>query len=308
MKKYLAFEIGGTKQQIALGTADGNVETIETVKLGSYVSATDILTWMESALRDYLRRYEVNAIGVGYGGPVELETGKVIQSMQVPGWEDFELRRWLQEKSSLPCVVVNDSDAAAYGEYLCGAGKGSSRMLYCNVGTGIGGGFCSGSYYCIGSGRGAIEIGHSYVPDWTSSKVRPEKLENICSGMSIEKRLNLPGYIPKNSMLSVFEHISCINLADAVEAGDPFAISEFSKITESIGLALSNAIDILAPDTVVIGGGLANIGVLFIKSIEKEIDSRVYPAFKKHYKIKSSELLDRAVIVGALLCASKQEK
>ncbi|MDR3644303.1 MAG: ROK family protein, partial [Clostridia bacterium] len=204
---YLGVEIGGTKHQIVLGDKNGNVLCIEKGKVVLEEGAQGILRWMADHIPAMIEKAPsfggaVRAIGVGFGGIIETATGRSVASVQVKGWKDFMLKSWFEETFRLPAVVLNDTVAGGYGEYICGAGKGSKSFFYTNIGSGIGGVFIRNGEIYDGNGYGASYLGHTYVPDMiegTSFKQR--KVEELCSGWYIEQRLRSPGYVPKESLI-----------------------------------------------------------------------------------------------------------
>ena len=113
MIRLVGVEIGGTKQQVAVGTAQGEILDRRTVRLGDKTSARDILMWLEDNIREIMDRWEIGGIGVGFGGPLELGRGRVLCSLQVPGWMDFRLKEWFEERFGVPSVIVNDTVLAA---------------------------------------------------------------------------------------------------------------------------------------------------------------------------------------------------
>ena len=124
MNKYIGVEIGGTKQQLAVGYGDGRILDTRSVKLQYKRGAEDILDWLLENIQDLLEKNpDVTRIGVGFGGPLESATGRVLCSLQVPGWKDFSLKTWFEEKFHLPTIVVNDTVAGGIAEIYCGAGR-----------------------------------------------------------------------------------------------------------------------------------------------------------------------------------------
>ena len=301
----IAIEIGGTKQQIAVGETDGTILELRSVKLGSGTNPQNIISWLDGNIADFRKSYPISAISVGYGGPVDLESGTVICSMQVDGWRDIRLRDHFSEKFSLPCCLLNDSDCGGLGELRCGAGRGSRKLFYTNIGTGIGGSILIDGRLYTGSGRGSGEIGHTWTLDYRTGKL--DELENVCSGPAVERALNTKGYVPRDSSLyALLENgsmLCCADLGRAAEQGDAFACRELDNIADSFACAVSAAVSLLAPDCVVIGGGLANMGETLIGRIRDRLSFYSYKAFNGYYTVKKSELLDSAVIVGALAAA-----
>lgn len=314
MEKYLGVEIGGTKQQICVGYGDGTILDRREVKLGK-VTATEILEWIKVNINELMDENEIAGIGVGFGGPLELATGRVLSSLQVPGWEDFKLRDWMQEQWDVNICVANDTFTGGFGELICGAGKGSDRLLYTNIGTGIGGGLYYNGKGYDGSGFGAAYVGNTLIPDWRPGRSPGDvtRTELIVSGSSIVNRLSTPGYVPETSMM--YDVVSSGKgfrvsevLGGSVLAGDEFATEELDRITESFGIALANVLAVTGVTRIVIGGGVANMGDVLMDRIRAKTDEFAFIANKGRYEIRVSELLDDAVLVGALLLAARADE
>lgn len=310
MNKYLGIEIGGTKQQIGIGTEKGEILYSESVKLQYREGAADILEWIQDRTWKLLENYpDICRIGVGFGGPLESVTGRILCSLQVPGWKDFRLKNWFEEKFHMDTCVVNDTVAGGLAELKCGAGAGSDHLFYTNIGTGIGGGlFIHGKYY-DGVGFGASYLGNSLIPDWTVSESgKAIRLELICSGRSIEERLNRPGYLPEHTFLGdrwkEMGRVSCADLGDGVRAGDQFCMEELDRTAESFSIGLANVLALAAPNCIVVGGGVAKMGDILFERLKKFTDRYAFVANQGQYEIRPSKLMDQAVLVGAVLAAA----
>ena len=144
---YLGVEIGGTKQQIAVCDENGRIVEMVSEKVAHENGAVDKLAWLKRKVRLVLEKYpRVKSIGVGFGGPLETKTGRVLISVQVPGWKDFELKTWFEATFGMETIVVVDTVAGGYAELMLGSGKDSSKFFYTNIGTGIGGSFFINGY------------------------------------------------------------------------------------------------------------------------------------------------------------------
>jgi len=125
---FIGVEIGGTKQQIAVCDEAGQIVRMESERVVLVSGAPDICAWIEKTIDKLLEEFPtVRAIGVGFGGPLESATGRCIMSLQVPGWENFELKTWLEEKYPLPVTVVNDTVAGGYA--LATGGDGDAVRM-----------------------------------------------------------------------------------------------------------------------------------------------------------------------------------
>jgi glucokinase len=201
---YIGVEIGASKVQAALGYGDASIISVSKHRVVLEDGAQGILNWLRDEIPAIIRAAgdsRVAAIGVGFGGILESSTGVSLVSVQVEGWKDFSVKDWFEKTFGLPAVVLNDTVAGGCGEYLCSKEK-PGIFFYTNIGSGIGGCLLLNGRYFDGSGRGGVYFGHTYVPDWTVTKAGAyTKVETLCSGFGIERRLNSPGYVPERSLL-----------------------------------------------------------------------------------------------------------
>ena len=313
-KHILAIEIGGTKLQASLGLSDGTV--LETVRGTVEVDegAQGILQWFEESIPSLLEQSTSppEAIGVGFGGPVDSATGEVLVSHQIQGWEGIQLKSWFEEKFGLPTLVANDSNAAGWAEYCLGAGKGTDNFVYMNIGSGIGGALIINGQLYNGQGRGAGENGHTYVPDWTvETPGAYDKLENICSGWSIEQRIRGWSSLEEDTALYAMTqgepaNLTCAMLGKAAMQGDAVAIAELDQVAESIAVALCNVLALLHPEKIAVGGGVALLGEPLFTPLQRHVDDLVFGLYKGHFEIVPCELNEAVVIAGALLLAGQE--
>jgi glucokinase len=313
-KLYLGVEIGATKQQVAISNAEGDLLCTISEKVPLPNGATDVQDWLRQKVPLLIRRDtefggQVQAIGAGFGGVLESRTGRIRISVQVPGWQDFPLQDWLERTFHLPAVVANDTVAGGYAELCRGSGAEARHFFYSNIGSGIGGALFLDRVPYDGLGLGGAYLGHTYVPDWTAEAAgRENKLENLCSGWSIERRLRTPGYVPRESELLTMcaggvSTLSCAMLGEAARRGDAFATAEIDRIARSYAIALSNLITLVSPDVVAIGGGVANLGDILLDPIRRHTDQRVFVSAHGAYRIVPCVFMDAAVPVGAALLA-----
>jgi glucokinase len=311
---FMGVEIGATKQQLALGDVDGNLLHVWSDKIPLPNGAGDVLDYIVQKMPAVTAKAAelngtVRAAGVGFGGILESETGRILISVQVKGWQDFMLKSWFTEKFGLPVRIVNDTVCGGYGELLRGTGRDSRIFFYSNIGSGIGGALFIGGGNYDGQGRGAAYIGHTYIPDWTAKEPgKKEKTENICCGWAIERRLRSAGYVPKDSALTELcggdaSKLDCGMLGQAARRGDAFALSEIDRVAYSYSIALSNLITLLSPDTVAIGGGVANLGDLLIKPIAAYTNELAFISTQDSFRVVQCRNMDSAVLVGAVLYA-----
>ncbi len=307
-------EIGGTKLQVVLGDGQGNISRLERGSVKKDWQSREILNWVTETLKKLVQESEqagqkVQGIGIGFGGPVDSNEGKVLVSHQIAGWQGFPLKKWFEDIFSIPTIVANDANSAGWAEYICGRGRGTKNFFYMNIGSGIGGALIIDGKLHDGQGLGAGEIGHIYVPDWTKSESGAfDKLENICSGWNIERRLQRENYVPQDSALwkkvsGDVSRLNCVLLGRCAEEGDYFACQELDRIAQSIGLAIANVITLFHPERIALGGGVSLMGDVLLNRIRAVVDQRVFTPFRNKYEIAPCELGEQVVLVGALLLA-----
>lgn len=314
---YLGVEIGASKHQIAIGDADGSILCAEQGKVVLEEGAQGILSWMKRNIPILLKREQefggkVIAIGVGFGGIIETSTGISLVSVQVEGWKNFNVKAWFENTFKLPAIILNDTVAGGFGEYLAGNGRKAKSFFYTNIGSGIGGVFIIDGKYYDGIGYGAAYFGHTYIPDCTSDIPGAMiKIENMCSGFGVERRLRKDGYVPDNSAIMRLcdgkrENIKCIMLENAAKAGDKFALEEVDRIARAFAIGLSNLITLFSPDCISIGGGVAKMGEMLLGPIRKYTDEFSFISAKGRYRIVRCKHEDDAVLVGAILFVANQ--
>ncbi|HNR30129.1 MAG TPA: ROK family protein [Candidatus Hydrogenedentes bacterium] len=309
----MAVEIGGTKLQVALGRPDGTILATRRGAVDPAGGAAGILAWIEGETHRLIDATgtQPTGIGVGFGGPVDSATGAVLVSHQIAGWEGFALRPWFEDRFHAPAIIANDANAAGWAEYCLGAGRGTRYFCYMNIGSGIGGALILDGRLLDGQGRGAGEIGHTYVPDWRSGAPgAADKLEHLCSGWAIEQRLRARRDYPPDSPIMRLCNgdpaaIDCAALAEAARAGDPDALDEIDRVADSVGIALANVITLFHPERIALGGGVSLMGDVLIAPVRRNVARRVFGPFRDRYEIVPCALAESVVIVGALLLAAE---
>ncbi len=315
---FLGIEIGGTKLQLGLGRGNGRVLALERSVVDPPLGALGILEQIRQGitkLRAHAGGEPIAAVGVGFGGPVDSTVGTVTKSHQIDGWEGFPLANWLEEHTGVPAVSLhNDADTAGLGEARFGAGVGYSPVLYVTIGSGIGGGLIiDGSIY-RGAGAGALEIGHLWVVDRTTSDLDVSLLEDIASGWAIDRsaREYAARQLEKNesSWLAMQlaggdpNAITARVLAEAARQGDKESAFLLNKAAAAMANALNQTVTLLAPHRIILGGGVSLIGEDFwFGPIRRQLTSQVFPPFRGTFDLVPSALGEEVVVQGALALA-----
>jgi glucokinase len=316
----LGVEIGGTKLQLGIGHGLGSLRALKRVRVDPSGRAEGILGQIQSALPALLQATdlafaEIEAVGIGFGGPVETSCGRTITSYQVAGWDSFPLADWFRDHFPIAQVILeNDSDSAGLAEARFGGGRGYSPVLYMNVGSGIGGALIVDGHIYRGRGQGAMEIGHVRVLTETPHGTRVAELEQVASGWAIARsaqdeaaRLLEQGR-DDSTMLSLAmgrpNLITAEIVARAARAGDVLARAILDRARSAVAFALTDAIALLAPARIVLGGGVSLIGATeWLDPIRNLMIRDVFEPFRDHFEIVPAALGEEVVVHGALALA-----
>jgi glucokinase len=344
MRFYLGVEIGGTKLQLAVGRGEGEPfrafrrETIDVAGQAAGIQQQICDAFDELLKQSHLERQQIGGVAIGFGGPVDTRLGRIVTSHQVDGWDDFALTNWFETKIGLPAVLHNDADTAAYAEAHFGAGRGFDPVLYVTVGSGIGGGLICGGQIFRGSGPGAMEIGH-LRPGNSPRHIAAagSSVESIASGFGIEERARRSivewydaaarvegrltsaeakaGQIEARrspdhcaTLLGLVEgdvnRLTTRLITQAALQGDRLSRELLKDATDTLGWALAQAIALVNPARIVVGGGVSLLGQeLFFEPVRQACRSAVFTPFADVAEIVPAGLGEEVVVHGAVALA-----
>jgi len=309
---FLGIEIGGTKLQLALGHADGQLQalwrgTVDPAKGGEGIRERISEAIPELLIQASISRDQLLGIGVGFGGPTDDATQSVIKSHHISGWNHFPLANWFTEQFQLPCTICNDADVAGLAEALYGAGQGMSPIFYITVGSGIGGGLIIDQRIYRGVGQGAAEIGHLRADE------EGHILEHYASGWGLGARARerLQNGEGQNSLLrqmvNHIDEVTAVHVSQAAKQGDAFALLVLGRARQALGRAIGEVIRLICPKRVIIGGGVSLIGEeLFFQPIREIVQREAFQAFAGLTDIVPAALGEEVVLHGALALAKQK--
>lgn len=316
----LGVEIGGTKLQLGLGRGDGRIIALERRTIDPAGGALGILDQMAQAIallraRASATGESIAGVGIGFGGPVDSARGVVTKSHQIEGWEGYALVNWFEEHTGVPAVSLhNDADTAGLAEARFGAGVGFSPVLYVTIGSGIGGGLIIDGNIYRGAGAGAIEVGHLWVADRSGSDLDVLRLEDVASGWAIDRaaRRYAERQLAEGTcdwpVLALADgdpaQISARHLADAARQGDRESCYLLAKAAAAVAAGLNQAVTLLAPRRIILGGGVSLIGEdLWLGPIRQQLEAHAFPAFRGTFDLVAAQLGEEVVVQGALALA-----
>jgi glucokinase len=304
MQLFAGIEIGGTKLQLVTGDETGKIVERRKLAVEAKEGAGGIRKQIETTLPELLAGRKPQAVGVGFGGPVDWKTGKICRSHQIEGWAEFDLAAWLQRLVDAPVFVENDANVAALGEARHGAGIGFNPVFYVTLGSGVGGGLVLNGNLYHGTVPGEAEIGHIRL-DRNGTTV-----ESSCSGWSIDARIReLVKKEPTSALARKLDRNAggeAKYLAAALHEQDPLAKQIVEETAADLAFGLSHVVHLFHPAIIILGGGLSGIGEPFRLVVQNALSRFVMEAFVPGLIVKLAKLGEDAVPVGALdLAAAK---
>jgi glucokinase len=309
----IGIDIGGTKTLFAL--LDDDFEVIAEEKLRSR-SGDDPLAEFEKGLEKSIRTLlkaarkrglKVAYVGVGVAGQADFPSGAIRTAPNLEFLEGYPLARRLRKLTGAKVFVANDVHTGLYGECTLGIAKNADHVLGVWLGTGVGGAMVIDKKLHLGAGGVAGNIGNyvQHAVDVARDAPRKEVLDNVASRTAIAgdaavlaARERAPKL--KKAAGTDVTDIRSGDLADAIRAGDKSVEKLVRSRASVIGTALSNLVDFINPDMVVLGGGLVEaMPALLRGEIEKAVKAHASPAARKFAKIVVAKLHDHAGTIGA---------
>jgi glucokinase len=210
---------------------------------------------------------DVVGVGIGCPGPLSMSKGIVYETPNIPGMKNIPMRDRVSEGVGVRAALENDANAAAYGEYLCGAGKECDDMVLLTLGTGLGGGVIVGGKVLHGAHEIGAELGHMIVVPGGRPCGCGQRgcIEQYCSAtfMSRAAREKLEQTERPSSLRDVLAARGEINSKDINEArnaGDEFAAEVWDEMARTLAMGCVSYARILDPDRIVLSGGMAAAG------------------------------------------------
>ena len=303
-KNFIGINLSGAQIRAALIDEDGRV--IE--RRSAEVSSENIVPQL-ATITDDLRPAlgTVVALGVALPGLVNRQTDRVVDSRDLPSTMVEDLHGGLMRATGLRVEIENDANAAAYGEFKVGAGRGSRNLFYMMIGNGIGGAIILDGKLWAGASGFAGEVGHITIDTEGLPCVCGNTgcLETVASAPSIvrraRERLNRDS-TSSLSRLALNKNFTAEDMAHEAREGDDFAAMMIERTGKYIGTGVASVINLLNIERIVLGGGVMDAGPLILDPIIKEVKRRAFqPCFEATQIVIATLGLDAAPVGVALL-------
>lgn len=312
MPLFAAIDLGGTKIYTVLGNEKGLVLHRVTIKTLAGSGPEYVINQMVQSVRDVLavspyKPEDLDGVGVCAAGFFNWKKRLLVHSPNLSGWCNVDLEKELAGHFGLPVLAENDANAAAFGEARSGAGRGRREMIYITVSTGIGAGLILNGGIYRGASGFAGEAGHMVVKNDgpLCGCGRSGCLETIASGTALARAANEAVSLGRKTYLSELsaggrKKLTSRDVFTAAEAGDETAKEILAEATHYLGVALVNLVNVMNPEAIVIGGGVAEAGDVLLAPLREAITAKAIPAAASDVVLLKAQLGVEAGVIGML--------
>ncbi|WP_067140423.1 ROK family protein [Oceanivirga salmonicida] len=317
MKYYGGIDLGGTNTKIGVLDENANIILKTSIKTSSEYGYEKTIKRICDTLKSELEKKDLSikdlsCVGVGVPGPV-IAKSKVKMFSNFPWPKELKVADEFRKLLEVPVYIDNDVNVITLGEVFVGAGKGYKDVIGVAIGTGIGAGVVNSGKIISGKIGGAGELGHvTIVPNGLLCGCGQRGcFEAYASATGIEREAE--SRLRVNKKTSLYEiytkrPIEAKDVFDAAKAGDAMAIDIVDDEANYLALGLSYVLNILDPDVIVVGGGVALAGDFLFDKVKEKLKAYTLPPILENLKIKQAKLGNDAGIYGAVYLAMTEEK
>jgi len=300
-------DFGGTSVKIGLCRGPEIIATAERIPTEEHDGPSSLLDAIVASLKELeIEHGEIFSIGIGVPGLVEADTGFIHGLTNVPGWDNYPLRRILIEKTGLPVVVENDANAMAYAEWKYGAGQDKNNIVALTLGTGVGGGVIINGKPLRGATGTAGEVGQMSI-DFQG------KVGNYGTHGALEKYMGnqeiAEHAIVKYADIGEAKKVkdcSPRRIAEAAQGGDEIARQIWGDVASWLGTALSSIVWVINPEAIIIGGGIAKAGDLLFDPLKQKLASQLSTVTWNGTDVLPAHFGNEAGIIGSAALAAEE--
>ncbi len=316
--KFVGLDVGGSSMKA--GVVDGSGRTLSKVSLpteaerGQEFGLDRMCETIRLAIAEAgLGLDQVAAIGVATPGTMDIPGGIILDPPNLKPWLNVPVRQHIEATFALPTAFQNDANAAAFGEYWIGAGRGAHSMVLFTLGTGIGGGIVIGDRVIEGEHSHGAEIGHIII-EMSQPRLcgcgRRGCLEAYASASAVVRRTEeaLSANGEKSSLHRLRDGkqgLTCKVVFDAA-ATDELARRIVEETAFYLAVAATSMLHTINPNVVVFAGGMIAAGDGFLEMIRQHVRELAFPVPAERTLIRYAELGSDAGFIGAAGCGRQK--
>lgn len=297
-KFIIGIDLGGTNLKVALLDLDNKIRDKKILSTRSFSKKESLISAIIDSINriliyNKLNKTHILGIGLGLPGPINVKQGIVHFLPNIPGWKEVNLKDILEQRLKLPVFMDNDAKLMSLAESKIGAAKGFKNVVCLTLGTGVGGGIIIDRALYRGSTFASGEIGHIPI-----NEIGPRC---NCGGIAC-----LEAYIGNNRILKEARQlfgrdISLEELSSLAKKRHKKALRLWSKVARHLGIGLVGIVNLLNPDAIVIGGGVAGAGSILFDKVRETIRRQAMAVQAKHVKVIKAKLGNDAGLIGAAI-------
>jgi len=310
----LAASLGTGECRAGLTALDGQLLAIRHINCDVSEGPGPVLEQMDALFGQLLHRHgrsrELWGIGIGIPGPVDFQTGRIVDPPIMPGWDGFDVRAWFRDRYDTPIWVDNDVNLMALAEWYRGEPREGRDLLYVKVGTGIGSGLVSEGKLHRGDTGAAGDIGHVRITDDPAIRCHCGKsgcLEAVAGGWALARRLTDAARRGESQLLARQLHgretLSPQLVGEAASAGDPVALAALRESAIAVGGTVANVVNFANPGVLVLGGGVLRNRDEFFPEFRRTVLERAIQLATQRLSIRTSTMDFTEGVIGAALLA-----
>ena len=299
IKKFIiGIDLGGTNLRVALLDSRYRIKdklVLDTRRLLKKEVLIKAICGCVRGLLDenHLSQKSIAGVGLGLPGPIDVRGGIVHFLPNIPGWKEVGLKNILKKKLKLPVFIDNDANLMTLAEYKLGAARGYNSAVCLTLGTGVGGGIIIGGSIYRGANNATGEIGH--IP------LNEEGPLCNCGGKACLETYIGNRSIEREARIKFGRMIPLEELSALARKGDRRALTLWQAVALRLGIALAGVVNLLNPDCIVIGGGIANAGNILFAKVRRVVAKRAMPVQGAQVKILKAQLGPDAGLIGAAI-------
>jgi glucokinase len=306
---FIGIDIGGTNIEIAAVGINGRLLARESIPSDPEKGPRDAFVRIAATLPRLIGKgRELSGVGVGCAGLVDPSRGRLRYSPNLPSWRNAPLGRIAGRHLGVYTVVDNDANAAAYGEYFRGCGRGTKTFICITLGTGVGGAVILNGRVLRGRENFAGEIGHMTICE-TGPRCKcgnrgcleaylgsDALLRSALTRLETRRSRYLSRWVADRT-----RPLTPKVLAEAAVGGDRVARAVFEEAGSHLGTAMASLVNIFNPDVIAVAGGVANSFHLMRTKVETAIRKRAFKESSRVVTVAKAELGTDAAAIGAAL-------
>jgi glucokinase len=289
MKYIIGIDIGGTNIRTALMDEERNI--IEKLKIENEVNKGPEynLDKIINHINANWKEKGISGIGIGSPGPLDIKSGKILKAPNLKGWDNFNVKEYIEKNTLLKTEINNDANVAGLAEAMIGSAKGAESVFYITVSTGVGGALIINNKIVNGANSFAGEICNLIINEdkYSHSGLVKGGLEGQCSGPNISRKASekLGRYIETPEVFDLYKN------------NNEVAIKLIEELCENLSKGISNIISVVDPEIIVLGGSVVLYNQSIIPIIINKVKEKVIN--KEAVNIRVAEIGDDAGLKGA---------